>query len=81
MREFTSNNIDGRRYPDENLEQQAKEFSLLLVERYENPTHASWSMDQELFELVFDAFRSMRDALEEPGKYDVEAPVSPKVLV
>jgi hypothetical protein len=72
------------RYPDENLEVQARQLAgtLLAALRWTDEDHIDIAETSHLFEgLVSDTFRSIRDALEEPGKYPGVVQESGKVLV
>ncbi len=61
------------RYPDENLEQQAHALAVTLVEcADELPDEGFVNREPAIAlyqSIVANAFRSIRDALEEPGKY------------
>jgi len=76
------------RYPDENLEQQAAGLAGRLIELMLECEQAT-DDDSELEDVaknamtsvIAEAFTSIRDALEEPGKYPAPVPASSKVLV
>jgi hypothetical protein len=69
------------RYPDENLNAQVDDLAIeLVLTSTMEEGDAGFSARKEAYVfLLTEAFRSIRDALEEPGKYPV--PGSEKVLV
>lgn len=75
------------RYPDENLKTQASELAAMLLDAirltdYEHDGIVDDGETSDRFKLlVTEAFLSIRDALEEPGKYPMPERASSKVLV
>jgi len=74
------------RYPDESLRNDAAALGARLCEVFRGYLEecggitAAEEMHSEITSNVIEAFVSIRDALEEPGKYPVPAPASSKVL-
>ena len=69
------------RYPDENLNEQASELAGILMSAMVDAEDTPQSIHQAFQLQIADAFRSIRDALEEPGKYPGVVPEPAKVLV
>jgi hypothetical protein len=65
------------RYPDENLREQAE---AMAEDIFEEATHNTEGR-ANISDMLEVAFRSIRDALEEPGKYEAPVQGSAKVLV
>jgi hypothetical protein len=77
------------RYPDDNLEQQCEDLAVEITKLFipidkVPDTLGSINFAEKASEVagvLVKAFTSIRDALEEPGKYPVPVPESSKVLV
>lgn len=72
------------RYPDENVKEQALGLSSILLNaiRWTDDDHIDVDQTGALFAArLTEAFTSIRDALEEPGKYSDPNPASSTVLV